>query len=291
MQLMKIGGIARHALALLVATTIVISCARSVTMEPVPEPEPEPEPLTLQGTWSRSSTFEEDGQTWTETLVLTFTGGARAIAHNAVYDATGALHDTWTEPSGWSATDDIVTRLWLEDDDDNDETAPVAREVEKSYYWGDDRVSVFMTPWDWGDPGSELARYERVADPLPALSDLVGRWEFMHEPGNVSVVVIGADSSISFTEDFGEGRTWQLTGTIGEIDPETLIAMLTDLESQPFQDGVAMSEPRPWYDTAPVGFAPSAIPGAILISVPWDEVDPERHPYGTYWMVLSRADS
>ena len=287
MQLMKIGGIA---LALLVATTIVISCARSVTMEPVPEPEPEP--LTLQGTWSRSSTFEEDGQTWTETQVLTFTGGARAIAHNAVYDATGALHDTWTAaPSRWSATDVVVTRSWLDDHDDDDETAPVAREVEKSYYWGADRDSVFLTPWDWEDPTSDLARYERVADPLPALSELVGRWEFMHEAGNVSVVVIGADSSISFTEDFGEGRTWQLTGTIGEIDPETLIAMLTDLESQLFQDGVAMREPRPWYDTAPVGFAPAAIPGGILISVPWDEVDPERHPYGTYWMELSRADS
>lgn len=284
---------AKHALLRLVLVLMVlgfvIGCERMVVQKP--EPEPPAPVLTLVGSWLWTDTFvdDEDGQTYTETKLLTFTSGGRAVEHNVVLDASGTQIDDWVNESEWVATDSTtVTRSWHDDHDDDDETPQVLREVPKAYYWGEDRQTVFLTPWGYDGPTAELHRMVRVADPLP---DLAGRWVLEHEePGHVSVVVFGDDGAITM-EDENPERTWRLTGTMGEVDPETLIAPLSDLQSQPFVDGVATRDPASWnMGAGQIGIVPSAT-GGIIISPPWDERNTEAHPHGNYWMVLSRDDS
>jgi hypothetical protein len=275
----------------LLACATLLGCQAAVTT-PTPTPEPDPPPLpTLQGTWRATKTWvDDDGMMTSGVQVLTFTGGGRAIAHNAEFDAAGTLVDDWTLSSGWSATADTVTRRWLDDDDDDDETPEIMGEVDKLYYWGEGRQSMFMAPWNRDETTSDLAYWERVTDPLP---DLTGTWVYVRpwNPDETSTVTINADGSIMFDEVWPDRDiAWRLTGTVGGVAPDTLIADLSGLDSTLLAlDGTVLREPAPWGDgVGRVGFAPSAT--GILVSPPWDESDPERHPYGSYWMQLEQAE-
>ena len=283
----------RVAVAVLAVSFVVVGCARMVKQHPEPEPEPEPEPLTLVGTWLWMDSYidDEDGQEYQERQLLTLTSGGRAIAHNAVLDSAGELLDSWTiESSGWSATDGEITRQWLDDHDDDDQTPRITSSVVKTFYWGEGRATLFVNPWDRGEPGTELHRMVRVTDPLP---ELTGRWVFEHDHGGLSVVTIGADGAISFDEEFDDGRVFRLTGMIVGVDPDTLIVELADLERTLLAaDGSVDRETVTWGrdGTGQFGVVPS-VTGGIVVSPPWDESNPEEHPHGNYWMDLARDDS
>lgn len=277
--------------AALLVCAAMIGCRAAVTTS---EPEPEPEPLpTLQGTWQWTDSYvdDRDGRTYAETQIVTFTGGGRAITANAVHDDTGAIESTWTWADGYDATATTVTRKWRDDHDDDDETPLVPRETAKRYFWVEGRDAVFIEPWGDEDPADELARYTRVADPLP---DLVGRWSFTHMYGDAAgrevVVTFGADGAFRLTEEWGEhgNQTFVVTGQLGAIDPDTLLAPLTGIERSLLDEqGAVAHEPETWLmGEGRIGIAPS-FGGRLLVSVPWDEARPEDHPYGTYWLHLA----
>lgn len=278
----------------ILALLVMLGCQGTTPLaeptSPVPEPEPPAPVPTLQGTWAYEDTYvhDEDGRTYTEKQLVTFTGGGRAITDNAVYDDTGALVGTWQWGEGYATTDTAVTRKIPGDDEDP------AREFVKTYYWGEDRSSVFMNPWGHEGETQELLRYTRAVDPLP---DLVGTWTYRYEeddePTDREVTVtIGSDGSFVLDNELSEDYVWRLTGSIGPVDPETLMAPLSSLERTRLDgSGAVVDEARIWGDgTGRIGLAPG-IDGAVVASPPWDERETEMHPYGSFWLRLTRAES
>ena len=269
--------------AVAAVSLIVMGCTRAVSK---PEPEPEPEPpaaaLTLQGTWAWEESYvdDEDGRTYAEVEVLTFTGGGRAISYNAVYDDTGARIDEWQNGSGWSATDTTATRTWYDDDDDDDETPEEKRELEKSYYWGEDRQSVFLNPWGWGEATDTVHRYTRVADPL---SNLIGpTWTWRRNEGAYTLAVtltFNADGTFVWASVRPDGLL-TFSGTY-DLDLETLTALPSDMTRSrtPADGGKSSTEaflPDFLYQFA---FAATDSPTTILVSPPHLDQDA---PYGDY---------
>ena len=263
----------------------MIGCQGTTPMTEPPAPVRAAPVPTLQGTWLHESSYDDDGLIFTDRELVTLTGERRAITDNAVFDDTGALENAWHRGDGYTVTDTTVTRTILGDVDDGEEPP---RDVVKMYFWGEDRNTVFMNPWRHEETTDELIRYTRVADPLPSL---VGTWTFTYdgEPeGRGVIVTIGADGSFMLDNEIG-GGVWRLTGSIGEVDPDTLIAPLTGLESSSLDEtGAVDRDPRQWGvdGTGQIGLAPG-IDGALVASVPWDERDTERHPYGSYWLRLT----
>ena len=266
----------------------MIGCQGTTPMTEPPAPVPPAPVPTLQGTWLHEGSYDDDdGRIFTERQLVTLTGGGRAITDNAVFDDTGALEDAWQWGEGYTVTDTTVTRTIPGDVDDGEEPT---RDVVKMYFWGEDRNTVFMNPWGHEETTDELIRYTRVADPLPSL---VGTWTFTHDGGELEgrdvIVTIGADGSFMLDNEEADGGVWRLTGSIGEVDPDTLIAPLTGLERSNLDEtGAVVRDPGQWGvdGTGQIGLAPG-IDGALVASPPWDERNTEGHPYGNYWLRLT----
>ena len=272
----------------LIVTGVVLACAmlgcRAAVTTPTPEPEPEPPEvaLTLQGTWAWESFYvdDEDGRTYAEVEVITFTGGGRAISYYAVFDDTGARIDEWQNGSGWSATDTTATRTWYEDHDDDDETQEEKRELEKSYYWGEDRQSVFLNPWGRSEATDTVRRYTRVADPL---SNLIGpTWTWRRNEGaNTLAITLTFNADGTFVwASVRPGGMLTITGTY-DLDLDTLTALPSDMTRSrtPADGGESSTEtflPDFLYQFA---FAATDSPTTILVSPPHLDQDA---PYGDY---------
>ena len=277
--------------AVAAVSLIVMGCARAVSK---PDPEPEPEPsaaaLTLQGTWLwEESLDDEDGRTYAEVQVLTFTGGGRAIAYNAVFDDTDARIDEWQDGSGWSATDTTATRTWYEDHDDDDETPQVKREIEKSYYWGEDRQSVFLNPWGWGGATNTVHRYTRVADPL---SNLIGpTWTWRRSEGAVTLSVtltFNADGTFVWVPVRPAG-TLRITGTY-DLDLDTLTAVTSNmtLTTTPADGGEPSTEAfLPDISPYQFAFAATDSPTTILVSPPHLDQGAEFGDYRDWYYIAT----
>ena len=299
------GGLRLHQVAaavtliiLLTGSALLTGC-RGAVLAPTHELAPAP---GLQGTWRTTEQWQfVDGPLTTEVHLLTFTAGGRAINAVTEYDATsGERLDEWATASGWKATDDTVTRHWVDDFED-----PPEGMVDKSYYWGDPQHnSLFMHTW-WereSFPGDLFTRYERVPDALP---DLVGRWTGTllpdhHGNGGLISLTVGADGSVVYErpiqileddDDYtGVDATSRLAGT-GTLDPDTYFLNLTGVTVTLIRaDGSVHLDQAPWGDgVARIAVAP--VDHGIVVSEPDIEgYGLDYAPFGGYWIHLERAE-
>ena len=260
---------------LLLVALIVIGCQAAVV---TPTPEPEPEPLTLQDTWIETSTWtEDDGTVISAATVLTLTSD-RAVTYNAEYNAAdGELIDWWWSAGTWTATDDTVTRTWLDDHDDDDETPDVMREHTRAYHWGEERQSVFMAWWNDDDPGDDIVRYERSE--LPAL---VGTWVWRRNPDAWTqsvTLTINADGTFQ-AASVGGNMAYRVLAGDYVYDSETQAMTLSNLTWTVTPEGGETTTE----DFVPDGpfryvFAATDDPDVIMLSPPHLDT---REPYGVY---------
>ena len=265
-------GLSRMSLVLVLLGTI-LGCRAAVTTDP--DPDPPEAALTLQGTWIWRDSYvdDDDGRTYQEVQVVTFTGDGRAISYNAVDDDTGARIDEWQEPEGWTATDSTITQTWLDDHDDDDETPEIRREQVRSYYWQEGRQALFLEPgWSAGE-GSAPYRYTRVEDPLAALIGTT--WNWRRTPGAFSLagtLMFNADGTF-VVESVRPDSTHRLAGAY-TWDAEALALVGSDmtLTITPADGGAQSTEafepdgPFRW------AVAPTDTPTTIIVSAPHIDV-------------------
>ena len=210
--------------------------------------------------------------------VLTLTSD-RAVTYNAEYNAAdGELIDWWWSAGTWSATDDMVTRIWLDDDDDDDETPEVMRQHSRPYYWGENRDTVFMDWWNDDDPGDEILRHERSA-----LPDLVGTWAWRPNPGawtQSSTLTINADGTFE-SASVGGNMTYRVLAGNYVYDAETQAATLSNMtwSVTPVGGETTTTEFVPEYDPVRYVFAATDDPDVVMLSPPHLDT---REPYGVY---------
>lgn len=284
----------KHALMVagaVLAVVVMAGCSAATgKAEPEPTPEPTPEPAPpppgIQGTWSWSTTYIEDGRTETESLLLTFTAGGRFIESQKRSDVDGNETDFWYQQGGWMADDTTITKTYHE---------PYHNQsgmVVKQYYWGDDEHSVlYVSAWGDNDTSPVFFRMARVTDALPELAGLIGTWSEQHYYDNMTTlwtVTIGADGSFEIKEEQPDGV--EIHSGTGTIDLDNYVINLTGVMIRNGVDG----EPEVWETgVGRVAFAP-AHDGRLRVSPLWDEPpyevdeDDNAMPYGNYFLRVQK---
>ena len=269
---------------------IALTGCQAATSKPAAEPEPTPPPEPapgLAGTWGWSSApFEEDGETFTEHMLLTFVGD-RSIEAWEKRNAVGERVEDWFHLGGWSATDTTIEKRWY--DTGNDEHGSVM----KRYYWGDaEHKLLYVEFWQSDDPESHYSRLTRVPDALP---DLDGTWTFFNMYNNLHWRVTFDGKTVSVAWRPEDEVLYNIATGTGALDPDTYFLDLTGITFVPKEDVSAIEQ----FDEAGVGrlaVAPSHN-GRLRVSPFWDEspiVDRRVAegdapvPYGHYWMHLKR---
>ena len=260
---------------------IVLAAACQAAMknpEPEPEPTPTPTPPGIEGTWAGTNSYVEDGQAFTEVMLLTFVG-ERFIESFEQRDASGAVTDDSSHQGGWSATETMIQKKWY----DGEHGA-----VDKKYYWVDDEHGIlFVEHWTSDGPESQFTRLERVPNALP-LTDLFGTWSYLNMYNNERwTLAISPDGSFMLTSHGEKGST--VTG-VGVPDLENYFINLTGLMEQ----DAGSSEPVTLFDgVGRIAFAPGTTDGGIRVS-PWFDESPiaeqieKDSPYGAYWMLFRK---
>ena len=252
------------------------------------------------GTWASSGQWEDDQELVTWKQALTFTK-SRYILHRSHYRA-GTSEYTWVSSGTWDATDSTITRIWLDNHDDDDDTPDVETSVRKHYLWGESRSTLCMQ--HWGNDREELDnaecdRYERVPRPAPA--DLLGTWTSANpdDRWQYTIELTTAAEFKATLENAEEGRTVVLTGTY-EVVPDELFIFVTVAD---FVDDGVSRLPNP--DSAwkagvrsRWAFAPTATPNRLAVSNHWDETNPNPDgpgfvdgddlPYGYYRLEVEK---
>ena len=272
-------------LAVVAVLTAMLGCQAAVTT--APDPEPPAAPLTLRGTWLWQDSYvdDQDGRTYREVQVVTFTGDGRAIAYNAVDDDTGARISEWQESAGWSATDSTITQTWLDDHDDDDETPEIRREQVRSYYWQEGRQALFLEPgWSAGEGGAPY-RYTRVEDPLAALIGTTWNWRRNEGAYTLSSTrTFNADGTFAGVSVRPDG-THRLAGRY-TWDAEALAVVPSDmtLTITP-ADGSAPTITDPFAPDGPFRWAvaPTDMPTTIIVSAPHIDVAFEFGDYRDWY--------
>ena len=73
----------------------------------------------------------------------------RYIQYRAHYRADGTLDSRWAASGTWEDDEDgVVTRVWLDNHDDDDDTPEVETRINKRYLWADSsRNQLLMHHW------------------------------------------------------------------------------------------------------------------------------------------------
>ena len=231
---------------------------------------------TLWGTWRSVSAWrdwrdDEDRVVGEFVETLTFTRD-RYIYLRAYYDLSGELSHNWEDSGPWSQTDTTITRTWLEDHDDDDDTPYVVRSVAKDYLWPDEMRNVLMVHiWD-DDEAAHFQEFRRVDTTLPP--PITGVW-IMHdgEDDYTVTMTVNEDHTLVFTQ---QERAWTSTETAKWVlDQDRYYLDLTEATDDDWNGGR-------------IAFAPTdKYPDAIAVSAPWDE---DRAEYGNYWMTFVRSN-
>jgi hypothetical protein len=288
----------KHALMVagaVLAVVVMAGCSaatgRATEPEPKPEPTPAPPPPGIQGSWSWSTTYiNEADETYTESLLLTFTAGGRFIEAWRETDVDGNERDLWHHQGRYSIDDTTITKSFH---DPYHEDGLQSGMVVKQYYWGDDEHSVlYVSSWRHNETSPVFFRMARVTDALPELAGLVGTWSEQHyNDGNMTTlwtVTIGADGSFEIKEEQPNGYVETHWGT-GTVDLDNYVIDLTDVMIRNGVDG----EPEVWETgVGRVAFAP-AHDGRLRVSPLWDEPPYEvetgnEWPYGHYFLRVQK---
>ena len=273
----------KHALMVagaVLAVVVMAGCSAATgKAEPEPTPEPPPPPPPgIEGTWSRETTYIENGSSFTESVLLTFVSSGRFIESWEETNEAGEVIGDWRERGGWTDNDGMsITRRWRHDETDSFVS------FEKSYDWGNAEHSVlYVECWGCDHITSDFWRLIRVANPLP---DLEGTWAFDGFDGDDeekhSMTIAGANISYTLTNEDGIDST--ITGT-GTLNPDTLEIHVAGATSDGgdllFGDGQGVLAIAPAHN------------GALVVSTFWDEKDtedePEKSPYGGYHRIFTR---
>ena len=157
---MNLRACTRLGLAAVLSPFVVLiavsGCQQATPVAPVP-PEQEPEVVptpTLLGTWTATYDDEPDEDSEEQHVrfvdTITFTAD-RFIQHRAHYRADGTLDSWWADSGTWEDTEDgFVTRVWLRNHDDDDDTPDVETRVKKRYLWLDSSHNTLLMH-HWSD--------------------------------------------------------------------------------------------------------------------------------------------
>ena len=270
-------------------------CQQATPVAPAPpmqEPEEKPTP-TLIGTWTGSYDDEPDEDSEEQHVrfvdTITFTAD-RFIQHRAHYRADGTLDSWWADSGTWEDTGDgFVTRVWLHNHDDDDDTPDVETRIKKRYLWKDSsRNTLLMHHWadheQRSDKNYDFDAYTRVQDPLPSAA-IVGTWVWRRNEGAVTqsvTMTIGADGTITWDVGYEESSIrvlgkWTLNIASYSVQISEMTGIRTPIGGEP-EILSEFSPPPPWR----IAFAPTDVVGTIVISPSWAEPQTDRFPYGWY---------
>lgn len=275
------------ALLTVFAFVIVLAGCQGAAMKPMdPDPEPEltPREMLLGTTWRTTERpYWEDGDEPAGITRETITfAGERWIRYREHVRHDGTVVDGrgWFDSGGWTATDNVITRMWVDHDDDDTE-----KSVEREYYLHGGDVLV-LRDWNPDAQGPGLYQYEKVKDAY-GRPEIVGTWErnLDGETTNITqrTIDLKADGTFQFTV---RGADWQyvLAGNYTH-DAENMYINMTDLtasrndESREFRMG----------DGSPtrIAYAPMG-DGGIGVSGWWNEPEDPDHElpkekYGGYY--------
>ena len=231
-----------------------------------------------------------------DVVTLTFTR-SRWIRHVA---SQGLFVGCDDKSGGWEATDAIVTKKWTEIDEDG---MIQTRSAAKAYAWGnDDRSVLLMDPWESAENGGNQRSYIRVDDPLP--ETLTGVWKTVmvnerltHGLEEEWSYSINSDGTFTFMIDRpevpGARSDFRVDADRWIVDQSEYFLTLRGTRSAAQPDNPA----NHYYDKVfRNGYAPTNEKNQIVFSMWFDEQmrtdlvwsDNERHPYGCYWLILTR---
>ena len=267
---------------------------------------------SFHGTWrAHHEWWDDPGLIGTYTDTLTFTE-SRYILHRAHY-RTGemTLDYEWTGSGEWEYTDTTLTRIWLHNHDDDDESPDVLTRVRKNYLWNNDRTILCVHHWEDSRESlssSQCDRHEKVTD-LPSLT---GAWnaesEYVDDGSGETVFQVwnlAFDSDGSFRFDLvvtgGHEEVFRIAGTWAP-DPDREFAFLVTVESV-FKTEYGQPEDLSHWSGQVLrwAYAPTDAANRIRVSVYWDEHgwnedenrptndSNPRRPYGNYGLTMTRA--
>ena len=247
---------------------------------------------SLRDTWMSDDYewWEDDEFFGTFVDVLTFTT-ERFIMYRAHYRHDGTFDHSFAESGTWSASGNTVTRTWLENHDDDDETPDILRSISKYFVWADDaRDLLLMHHWAHGDEepvGGNLEPYRRVSNPLPSP---IGLWRATAEWDQgpvVFTITVSADGTFDFQLEEVHGTEnviakWELDDDNYYLDISDAYMTFTPIGGTPQRD------PEGFSGTGRFAYAPTdGSPDEMVVSLHWDEEN-EELPYGGYWSVFQR---
>ena len=267
---------------------------------------------SFRGTWTATfGWYGDDGHLGTFVDTLTFTK-ERYILYRAHYLHDGTFDHPWTPSGTWTPTgSNTVTRIWLDNHDDDDDTPDVRTSISKNYTWGDEsRELLLMHDWTEDEEKThDYTRYTRLEDPLRG--GLTGTWihhgSWDHgELGEVQQTLTFMITIDTFTE------VDRNVYPNGDVEINTRFGSLTIDQENQFLKVAVTSASLEWNgepdedfdDTESVGhefrygYAESGQPDKLSVSMRWEEQDwnhetmmyenSEEFPYGNYQWLFTR---
>jgi hypothetical protein len=247
---------------------------------------------SLRGTWiSTGYTWDEDDRdqgTFVDTLTFT---KERYILHRAHYRHDGTFGYSWANSGTWRSTGSTVTRTWLHNHDDDDDTPERLTSISKNYIWGDEsRELLLMHHWmddEEKTVDSSYDAYGRVPNPLPSpLGVWRGTQEWDEGPVEFTMTV-NVDGTFRFKIEEPEG-TSTLTAR-WDLDEDNYYLNLTVV----FHTWTPLGEPPEQPEPDPArrfAYAPTDRPHEMAVSFHWEEGNPVDHPYGGYGRKLAQLE-
>ena len=184
---------------------------------------------SLRSTWSFDGVWYGDDYVVTGTYVdtLTFTKD-RYIFYRAHYRQDGTFSFGWNESGTWDSTRNTVTKTFLHNHDNDDDTPERLTSISKNYTWGDDAHGLLLMH-HWVDEDERMDYnfdlYQRVPNPLPSP---IGVWRGAGNDGAEFRITVDADGMFRFEAEFpAEGGTETITAR-WELDEDNYFLNLTD---------------------------------------------------------------
>ena len=256
---------------------------------------------SLAGTWGATYDWYDDGRmlgTFTDTL--TFTKSRYILQRSHYMTGNTSVYSDWIHSGRWESTENTVTRIWMHDHDDNDETPEVLTRVRKNYLWNEGRATLCMQHWADDQERvdqSDCDSYERVTSPPPA--ELLGKWtETSDGDDKWTIVLMRTQFTAAYghTEEDGAFIGFTLTGTY-EVNQEELFILVTVVDAVEDGESILDTDERWWKgQVSRWAFAPTDSPTRMVVSKHWEEqdwvdqawVDNPEHPYGGYWLTVEK---